>query len=274
MILSQNLGLKTVAQKPADIYVVEVHNCRKGRLGETSEWLLIERQEHLERDAGGDVASAKLRLQYWSLNDASLQLDAPDGEFVASYHAGQGVSLSSHSMCTGGYILIEPDRLCGLGLGTYFMNNVVEWVSQWPGAKVRPIELPPGEHIATPAQQLRIHFYAKFGIRFIFPEDRPYHGIARPMLVSDLTLAPLPSEAITQHSVVDFLRKTMYERTQFAWEISSLKESLRSNRMALSQATNTPISWAFRRIFLNNPARTACILMAACAVGMSVYHLF
>lgn len=26
-----------ITQKPADIYVVEVHNCRKGRLGETSE---------------------------------------------------------------------------------------------------------------------------------------------------------------------------------------------------------------------------------------------
>lgn len=260
---------------PPDVYIVEVRKGEADHIYGDVEWLLVERQEHLIPNGAGGIAQAKLCIQYWSLNDDVDQSDAPAGEFVALYdEAYNGVSLSSHSLWHGGYVVIEPERLCGLGLGTYFMNKVVAWAKQWPDAQVRQIKLPSGECRDKPAQQLRLHFYGRFGIKFDFPDNSPTDGIAYPMRASELTLASGSSKAIAERNVVVFLRELIDERSRARWEINALKRNQRSDRMTRSDAYRQLINCAFMRLVVAQPARALGALVLVCAVGLGAYRIF
>lgn len=79
--------------------------------------------------ATGEIEEATLRIYYWSP-------DAPDGEFSAFYERrNNGVSITSTSLWSGGYVIVEPRRLRGSGFGTYLMNISVTWAKQWPWGK-------------------------------------------------------------------------------------------------------------------------------------------
>lgn len=240
-----------------------------------TEWVLVEKQEHFERDEAGEVVRAKLCVRYWSLNDDVEHSDQPNGEFPAMYDREEnGVSLSSFSLWGGGYIVIEPARLQGRGLGTYLMNEVITWVKQWPAAYVRQIELPKGEGPGTPAQRSRIRFYWQFGLLFDFPNVTPVVGVARPMLVRELTLAPVLVDAITRHSVIEFGRTHIGNERQRGWEINSLSRNLESERQTVNEAYRHPIIWALKRVLLDDPGRTALVSLFTCVSLLALYRLF
>lgn len=240
-----------------------------------TEWVLVEKQEHFERNEAGKVVRAKLCVRYWSLNDDVEHSDQPNGEFPAMYDREEnGVSLSSFSLWGGGYIVIEPARLQGRGLGTYLMNEVITWVKQWPEAYVRQIELPKGEGPDTPAQRSRIRFYGQFGLGFDFPNVTPVVGVARPMLVRELAPAPMLADGITRQSVIELARARIGNARQIGWEINSLSRNLESERRTLNEAYRHPIIWALKRVVLDEPGRTALFSLFTCVSILALYRLF
>lgn len=262
--------------READVYVIELRKQKDERGGaEESEWLLVERREHVERDpANGDVEEATLRVYYWCLTDDFAKSDVPDGEFSAFYECrNNGVSITSASLWRGGYVIVEPQRLRGFGLGTYLMNVTVMWAKRWPAASVRQIELPKGEGPDTEGQRRRVHFYGKFGIRFDFPDSTPITGIARPMLASELVEVRTWEKTITRHNIVVAMRSLICEQSRNLAEMGFLRRSLKNDGLVLMNAQLHPIKWAFQRIVTDNPGQTLMACAFAFVICFGIYRV-
>lgn len=261
--------------RQADVYIVEIQRRKGSSSSERGDRLLVEKREAFERDSAGDVHRGKLRIFYWDLGNEYADGDMPDGEFGACYDRGfNSVSITSSCLSTGGYVLIEPQRLRGAGLGTYFMNRAVQWAKQWPDAQVREIELPRGEPRESVNQVRRIHFYGKFGIAFDFTGDVSPCGASRPMAARDLTEVTSWQDTISEHSAVVFLRERVHETERSAAEIAFLRRSLKQDNIMLSQAYQRPVKWMFQRLVTDNLTRTGFIVAFGVVIGLGLYRAF
>lgn len=261
--------------RKADVCILEIQRRVASNAFGRVDRLLVEKRKEFELDSTGKVYRGKLRIFYWDLGNDPLDGDVPDGEFGACYDRGFNlVSITSSCLSSGGYVLIKPNRLRGAGLGTYLMNFAVEWAKQWPDAEVRQIELPKGEAKETAQQELRIHFYGKFGIEFDFTGDLVTSGISRPMQARDLVVITHRKETITELGAVAFLRERLQEAERGAAEVAFLKRSLKQDGTILSQAYRHPIKWMFQRLVTDNLTRAGLIVAFMFVIGLGVYRAF
>ncbi len=81
--------------------------------------------------------------------------------------------------------LVGLNKLEVYGIGSFFMNEIVKWVKQWPESNVKPIALTDG--LATPDnKERRDRFYEKFGLEFEYSSPERASGYSRVMLARDL----------------------------------------------------------------------------------------
>lgn len=263
------------SRRQAEVCIIEINGRKENNASEQVDRLLIEKREVFERDSTGNIHRGKLCIFYWDLGNEHAKGDVPDGEFAACYECRlNSVSITSGCMSSGGYVLIEPQRLRGSGLGTYFMNCVVKWAKQWPNAQVQKIELPRGEARETVNQAQRIHFYGKFGIEFDFTAGVAPCGVSRPIQARDLLEVTSWKNTITEHNAVVFLRGSVHETKRSAAEVVFLRKSLKQDGIMLSQAYQRPIRWLFQRLVTDNLARTGFIVAFGVVIGLGLYRAF
>ncbi|MBN0147646.1 hypothetical protein JTL51_32530, partial [Pseudomonas aeruginosa] len=118
------------------------------------------------------------------------------------------VSLTSPSMSKGAVFLDLPG-LDGQRIGTYLMNEIVQWVQQWPEANVNGIELLAGQaHGDNKAR--RNWFYEQFGLVFDYTDPEHREGRSRPMLAGALVKVETWRQNITEHRMLDYLAAVLY----------------------------------------------------------------
>nr|WP_298411700.1 hypothetical protein [uncultured Halomonas sp.] len=213
--------------------------------------LLVEREERLSRHEG-EVTEASLSFHYQVVSDEVLSRQHEGGEFSASYDAWilgrPHVRLTSTSIAEGGYCVVDPDWLAGRGLGTFFMNEIVRWVQQWPEAHVMPVKL-----LASDAQRdnkrRRNRFYENFGLAFEYEDERRVAGQSAPMLSRELT--PLTEEKqqalgnkLEVCSLNRYLSEHAQEKEALELERRGLKGQLDTSSHDLERAYSNPFRWA------------------------------
>lgn len=201
---------------------------RPDRTTDPVAYLLIERVCKIETAADRMVSRASLCIHYQVIKGSSAFHPVPEtGEFGASYNAFSNVVSLSSAFGTGGTVFLDQDWLKGRRVGTYLMNEIVEWARQWPTADVDPIELV--ENQASDAnRERRNRFYRQFNIRFGENDLQIIAGWSRPMKVSELTPVSSWTEHVKEQPLVDFMAQSLTESELHSFKLENLKTALKN----------------------------------------------
>lgn len=172
-------------------------------------WIVVEREEVYVRDPlDGQICEATIRLSYRRITARPSSYESGHGEFNGSYwRFFNAVSLTSSSMASGAVCLDLPE-LYGQRVGTYLMNEIVEWVKQWPDASVNPIKLLIGQARGDNKAR-RNWFYEQFGLRFDYHDSGKREGVSLPMQVRELSIVETWKSNIVEHKMFDYLAERL-----------------------------------------------------------------
>ncbi|RBH51717.1 hypothetical protein C3F00_033385, partial [Pseudomonas sp. MWU13-2860] len=150
------------------IYLLDVFDRQQPDAGPIAQ-LLVEQVENSVSDGrGGPPLEVGLQLFYEVVWRHDFRGPAGKGHFQASYRRGFGgeeiISLTG-SRGASGTVFLDPEPMRGQRIGTYLMNEVVNWAQRWPEADVHPIRLNSNQGYEENRAR-RNRFYEQFGIVF------------------------------------------------------------------------------------------------------------
>ncbi|MGY6564208.1 MAG: hypothetical protein ACXIU5_05665 [Halomonadaceae bacterium] len=215
--------------------------------------LLVEREEHLSNheEEGG---SASLSFHYKLISDDMSGWEKDGGEFSASYDdsflGSPHVRVTSSTVLTGGYFVVDPGWLAGRGIGTFFMNEIVRWVKQWPEASVMPVELLESDAHGVNKER-RNRFYENFGFVFDYEDGRRVSGQSIPMKARDLIPLSdhknqLLQDKLERCELGEFLSGLVRDVRTLELERWGLQNQLASCDSELEAAYKFPFRWAMK----------------------------
>ncbi len=232
-------------------------------------WVLVEREETYRRDLrDGTIYEASIRLSYQRITAKFSHRDGGKGWFDGSYSRHfNAVSLTSPSMSKGAVFLDLPG-LDGQRIGTYLMNEIVQWVQQWPEATVNGIELLAGQaHGDNKAR--RNWFYEQFGLVFDYTDPEHREGRSRPMLAGALVKVETWKQNITEHRMLDYLAAVLYAEERATSELQARDRACAQLIAEQRRAEARPVRWALRRLYIHYASTVLAGLVLTALVGMA-----
>lgn len=232
-------------------------------------WVLVEREETYRRDPrDGTIYEASIRLSYQRITAKFSHRDGGKGRFDGSYSRNfNAVSLTSTSMSKGAVFLDLPG-LDGQRIGTYLMNEIVQWVQQWPEATVNGIELLAGQgHGDNKAR--RNWFYEQFGLVFDYTDPEHREGRSRPMLAGALVKVETWKQNITEHRMLDYLAAVLYAEESATSELQARDRACAQLIAEQRRAEARPVRWALRRLYIHYASTVLAGLVLTALVGMA-----
>lgn len=212
-------------------------------------WLLVEREETYKRDPRDNmIYEASIRLSYKRILPANSQESNGKGWFAGSYSRSFNcVSLTSPSISRGAVFLDLPD-LYGQRIGTYLMNEIVQWVQQWPDAMVNSIELDPGQ-----AQEFnkarRNRFYEQFGLVFDYLDKEHKAGKSRLIEAGNLRQVETWMQNITELRLLNYLTKVLKDDERIRHDLKARDRACTQLIAEIRRAEKNPVKWAFQQIW-------------------------
>ena len=232
-------------------------------------WVLVEREETYRRDPrDGTIYEASIRLSYQRITAKFSHRDGGKGRFDGSYSRNfNAVSLTSTSMSKGAVFLDLPG-LDGQRIGTYLMNEIVQWVQQWPEATVNGIELLAGQgHGDNKAR--RNWFYEQFGLVFDYTDPEHREGRSRPMLAGALVKVETWKQNITEHRMLDYLAAVLYAEERATSELQARDRACAQLIAEQRRAEARPVRWVLRRLYIHYASTVLAGLVLTALVGMA-----
>ena len=232
-------------------------------------WVLVEREETYRRDPrDGTIYEASIRLSYQRITAKFSHRDGGKGRFDGSYSRNfNAVSLTSTSMSKGAVFLDLPG-LDGQRIGTYLMNEIVQWVQQWPEATVNGIELLAGQgHGDNKAR--RNWFYEQFGLVFDYTDPEHREGRSRPMLAGALVKVETWKQNITEPRMLDYLAAVLYAEERATSELQARDRACAQLIAEQRRAEARPVRWALRRLYIHYASTVLAGLVLTALVGMA-----
>ena len=232
-------------------------------------WVLVEREETYRRDPrDGTIYEASIRLSYQRITAKFSHRDGGKGRFDGCYSRNfNAVSLTSTSMSKGAVFLDLPG-LDGQRIGTYLMNEIVQWVQQWPEATVNGIELLAGQgHGDNKAR--RNWFYEQFGLVFDYTDPEHREGRSRPMLAGALVKVETWKQNITEHRMLDYLAAVLYAEERATSELQARDRACAQLIAEQRRAEARPVRWALRRLYIHYASTVLAGLVLTALVGMA-----
>ena len=232
-------------------------------------WVLVEREETYRRDPrDGTIYEASIRLSYQRITAKFSHRDGGKGRFDGSYSRNfNAVSLTSTSMSKGAVFLDLPG-LDGQRIGTYLMNEIVQWVQQWPEATVNGVELLAGQgHGDNKAR--RNWFYEQFGLVFDYTDPEHREGRSRPMLAGALVKVETWKQNITEHRMLDYLAAVLYAEERATSELQARDRACAQLIAEQRRAEARPVRWALRRLYIHYASTVLAGLVLTALVGMA-----
>ncbi|EPY2831475.1 hypothetical protein ACXA37_002581 [Escherichia coli] len=232
-------------------------------------WVLVEREETYRRDPrDGTIYEASIRLSYQRITAKFSYRDGGKGRFDGSYSRNfNSVSLTSTSMSKGAVFLDLPG-LDGQRIGTYLMNEIVQWVQQWPETTVNSIELLAGQAHGDNKSR-RNWFYEQFGLVFDYTDPEHREGRSRPMLAGALVKVETWKQNITEHRMLDYLAAVLYAEERATSELQARDRACAQLIAEQRRAEARPVRWALRRLYIHYASTVLAGLVLTALVGMA-----
>ncbi len=231
------------------IYVLEVRE-RDKLDSDPIAWFFVERQETYRKgDPDNTVYEASITLHYEQILPKNANNGNNTGHFSAGYRRGYSnnpiISLTYPSPPSKGAVFLDCAPK-GQRIGTYLMNQIVEWAKQWPEATICPISLQAGQ-ATIDNKARRNRFYEQFGLTFDYTDIEQKEGQSRPMPASALTPVATWQENIREQNVPDYLGELLYIRDRMLIQLEDRDRSAMNWRDCIKQAEAKPIRWALRQ---------------------------
>ena len=236
-------------------------------------WVLVEREETYRRDPrDGAIYEASIRLSYQRITAKFSHRDGGKGRFDGSYSRNfNAVSLTSTSMSKGAVFLDLPG-LDGQRIGTYLMNEIVQWVQQWPEATVNGIELLAGQgHGDNKAR--RNWFYEQFGLVFDYTDPEHREGRSRPMLAGALVKVETWKQNITEHRMLDYLAAVLYAEERATSELQARDRACAQLIAEQRRAEARPVRWALRQLYYRYANTVLGVAVLTMLIGMALLRI-
>lgn len=236
-------------------------------------WVLVEREETYRRDPrDGAIYEASIRLSYQRITAKFSHRDGGKGRFDGSYSRHfNSVSLTSPSMSKGAVFLDLPG-LDGQRIGTYLMNEIVQWVQQWPEANVNGIELLAGQaHGDNKAR--RNWFYEQFGLVFDYTDPEHREGRSRPMLAGALVKVETWRQNITEHRMLDYLAAVLYAEERATSELQARDRACAQLIAEQRRAEARPVRWALRQLYYRYANTVLGVAVLTMLIGMALLRI-
>jgi GNAT superfamily N-acetyltransferase len=236
-------------------------------------WVLVEREETYRRDPrDGTIYEASIRLSYQRITAKFSHRDGGKGRFDGSYSRNfNAVSLTSTSMSKGAVFLDLPG-LDGQRIGTYLMNEIVQWVQQWPEATVNGIELLAGQgHGDNKAR--RNWFYEQFGLVFDYTDPEHREGRSRPMLAGALVKVETWKQNITEHRMLDYLAAVLYAEERATSELQARDRACAQLIAEQRRAEARPVRWALRQLYYRYANTVLGVAVLTMLIGMALLRI-
>ncbi|EGK3609087.1 hypothetical protein IOT31_004320 [Escherichia coli] len=246
--------------KNGDAYILDVKIDGSKRADAHIATILVKHEEFYEKQ-DGVITRAWIKIHYQNL---TCKGDEQGLMFCGGYDGSSNfVSLSSTKM-THGYIFVGLNKLEGYGIGSFFMNEIVKWVKQWPESNVKPIALTDG--LATPDnKERRNRFYEKFGLEFEYSSPERASGYSRVMLARNLVSFDSPPPNICVIKVEEYLYQML--KTERSLKLERMR--LVRDQRELFEAQKHPIRWMFYMMF-NNAKRSNIFLIISSVMLLAV----
>ncbi|ORE39892.1 hypothetical protein [Pseudomonas aeruginosa] len=250
------------------VLVLEIRH--QDRLGDDPiAWVLVEREEVYRRDPNdGSISEASIRLSYQRIVAKYSYRDGGKGQFDGSYtQRFNSVSLTSRTMSKGAVFLDLPG-LDGQHIGTYLMNEIVQWVQQWPEATVKSIELLAGQAHGDNKNR-RNWFYEQFGLVFDYVDPECREGLSRPMRAGALVTVETWKENITELLMLNYLAEVLYAKEQVSSELRDLHHARIYLIDERKRIEKYPIRWALKQLYYRYASSLAGITLLALLLGIA-----
>jgi hypothetical protein len=238
------------------ILVLEVRH-RDQPEGDPIMWLLTESQEQFKHDTDGNMSHASICIFWAQIKAKQSYPKGAKGNFSGSYcKYANVVSLTSTStsLSCSGYVGAGDadgggDLPVGHRIGTYLMNEIVQWVQRWPEATVNTVTLLSSDALGNNKER-RIKFYEQFGLTFNYNDPERKEGKSRPMLAGELSQVSTWGQNITELNMFDYLGEVLYSEerasTELAFRDRACKELIAGQR----QAEAKPVRWLLKTWYL------------------------
>ena len=230
------------------VLILEIRD-KNNPKGEPIGWVMTERDEKYSLEASSQcVDEAMIRLAYQRVSSNPNIASYEHGEFCGYYSKARNiVSITSGSL-SGGYVSIEElHDLKGQRIGTYLMNEIIQWAKQWPAAAVKTIRLDAGQ--ATSDNTVRRNrFYEQFGIEFDFEDDQGRVGQSRPMQAHSLQLVDKWQKNITEYHLIPYLRDILRKLELTNMALDRSERALKYQLAEREAAERSPVQWLVRQI--------------------------
>ncbi|WP_444679098.1 GNAT family N-acetyltransferase [Halomonas sp. E19] len=214
--------------------------------------LLVERTENYEQ-VDDQVVEASIELKYQIIENTLDIHHVEGGEFSGSYRrylgtASESVRLTSSSAGSSGFVVVDPSWLEGHRVGTYLMNEVVNWAKQWPVANVRKIELLEGQASQDNLTR-RNRFYEQFGIEFDYEDSKHRAGVSKPVKVAGLNTINGWQKNVKEIPLEKFLAQLKHQNQMLGFELRARARDNAQMQKEWEFAVTKPLRWAWVRLW-------------------------
>lgn len=210
-------------------------------------WVLVEREETYQRAPDGAICEASIRLSYRRITIKGSHHGGKgwfDGSYSRHFNA---VSLTSPSM-SGGAVFLDLPGLRGQRIGTYLMNEIVQWVQQWPDANVNSIELIAGQ--SCDDNKIRRNWlYEQFGLVFDYFDSEHREGRSQPILARALTTVEAWKQNIFEHRIFDSLSLVLGALEHATLELQVCEQTRTQLIAEQRKAEARPLLWALKQLY-------------------------
>ncbi|MEJ5154603.1 hypothetical protein WH240_05245 [Gluconobacter wancherniae] len=162
----------------------------------------------------------------------------------------------------GGAVYLEPDSLLGNRIGSFLMNQIVQWATKWPDAEINPIKLLP--HQGHGENRLRRNrFYEQFGITFDYDDKKHSSGIGRYMRANSLVPWKTLPANLTVISLEDFLDEQEDSLLHTDRDLLATRRRNKDLNIELRNIVQHPILFAGKIIWATRANSIICMTILA-----------
>lgn len=230
----------------------------------TPTWVLVEREETYQRDPAGTILEASIRLSYQLAPDPFSYWEGEKGFFSGGYSSYRNtVSLVK------GAVFLDLKGLRGQRIGTYLMNEIVQWAQQWPEATIDPIALLEAQ-ADSGNKARRNRFYERFGLVFDYTDPEHKEGRSQPMPASSLRQVETWKQNIIEHQMLDYLAAVLDAKEHATSELEARAQACTELIAKQRRAEAQPLRWAMRHLYYRHSSTVVALLFCT-AIGVAVF---
>ena len=231
-------------------FVLEVPPRNEPKRSAPVAWLLVERHIDFRHDAQGTLLDASICVSCQPITDRYSRNDCSKNHFHGGYTCAFNgmVSITANSLTTGEHVILENTGLQGHRIGTFLMNEIVQWVQQWPNAIVKTVSLHSDQAHGNNKER-RNRFYEQLGLEFDYDDAEHKQGCSRPMLAKQLKRVETWKENITVHSMPAYLANVLHEKERNSLVLMQRNRAVKDLINEQRAAEAKPIRWALGTLY-------------------------